>query len=170
MTATVSIFISVAALVFSFLVFFDSRRKDKRDLFLKMHQLMISDDIARGRYLLFEKVADGDSVEQLTDGEYRDINRALATYNAMGLYVKNKYVRERDVMDLWANPIYRAWHTAQPFIAHRTQFQGYRPWRYFDILALKAERELSRKDIKFEVKVWSRSGKPQGGPEANHRT
>ena len=55
LTATVSITLSVAALAFSFFVFFDGRRRDRRDLFLKMHQLMISDDIAKGRYILFEK-------------------------------------------------------------------------------------------------------------------
>ncbi len=156
--ATVSIIISVAALAFSFFVFFDGRRRDKRDMFLKMHQLMISDDIAKGRYILFEKVTDEESVERLSDDEYRDINRALATFNALGLYVENKYLREGDVMDMWAIPIYRVWHIAQPFIAHREQFQGYRPWKYFAILAQKAEHELSRRDNEIEVKVWSRTG------------
>ena len=160
MTATVSITLSVAALAFSFFVFFDGRRRDRRDLFLKMHQLMISDDIAKGRYILFEKVTDEESVKRLSGDEYRDINRALATYNALGLYVENKYLRERDVMDMWARPIYRAWHIAQPFIAYREQFQGYRPWGYFATLAQKAEHELSRRDNSIEVKAWSRAGEP----------
>lgn len=118
---------------------------------------MISDDVAKGRYILFEKVKDKESVERLADDEYRYVNRALSTYNALGLYVENRYLRERDVMDLWAVPIYRAWHTAQPFIAHRAEFQGYVPWVYFEVLARKAERDLSRRGIKIDVKVWSRA-------------
>lgn len=157
MAAVVSVIISVAALTFSFFVFAENRSKDKRDTFLQMHQVMISVDVAKGRYLLFEKVAGKESVERLTDDEYRDVNLALATYNALGLYVQNKYVRERDVMDLWAVPIYRAWHTAQPFIAHRAEFQGYVPWVYFGILAQRAERDLSRRGIEIDVKVWSRT-------------
>src|SRR5215831_1220907 len=38
----------------------------------------LSEDIQRGRYLLFEKVVDVDSVKRLTDQEYRDVNRAIA--------------------------------------------------------------------------------------------
>lgn len=159
-SVVISVVISVTALTFSFFVFIESRQKDKRDVFLKMHQLMLSDEMAKGRYTLFNKVTDEESVDRLSDDEYRDINRALATYNALGLYVENKYVRERDVMDLWARALYRAWHTAAPFIAHRTRSQGYMPWQYFEILAHKAESELSRRDDMIEVKVWSLSSKP----------
>ena len=160
MAAAVSVIISVTALAFSFFVFADNRRREKRDMFLHMHQLMISDEVAKGRYILFEKVKDKESVERLADDEYRDVNRALATYNALGLYVENKYLRERDVMGIWAVPIYRAWHTAQPFVAHRAEFQGYVPWAYFEILARRAERDLSRRGITIDVKVWSRVIQP----------
>jgi hypothetical protein len=163
MIAGISVAISVSALGFSFYVFFESRRRDRRDIFLTMHQLMIGDDPARGRYLLFQKVTDADSIAQLTDEEYRNINRALATYNALGLYVSNGYVRERDVMDMWAQPICRAWYAAQPFISHRESFQGYRPWKYFELLAQRAEKELSRSGVTLELKVWRRTEKPQPG-------
>lgn len=122
-----------------------------------MHQILIGDDLVRGRYLIFQKITDEKSVEQLSDDEYRDINRALSTYNALGLYLANGYIRENDVMDMWAQPIFRAWRAAQPYITQRERLQGYKPWKYFDFVARKAEQELSRQGASLEVSVWQRT-------------
>jgi hypothetical protein len=54
MIAGFSVFISIIALGFSFFAFFEGRRKDQRDIFLQIHQLLISDDLRRGRYLIRE--------------------------------------------------------------------------------------------------------------------
>lgn len=162
MILAISVAISVLALGFSFFVFVDSRQRDRRDIFLQMHQLLIGDDLQRGRYVLYQKVTDEDSVERLTDYEWRDINRALATYNALGLYLANGYVRERDVMDIWAPSICRAWKAAQPYIAYREQLQGYRPWKYFAFLAEKAQQEMARRGDDIELKVWRRQGETNG--------
>ena len=158
MTAVASIAISILALGFSFFAFFDRRRKDQRDIFLQMHQLLISEDLRRGRFILFQKVTDEESVESLSDNEWRDIDRALATYSALGLYIANGYVKERDVMDLWARPICRAWKAAQPYIAYRERLQGSSSWKYFGFLAERAQQELSRTGGDLEVKVWQRRG------------
>jgi hypothetical protein len=160
MVAAISIVISVLALSFSFFVFFDSRRRDQRDLFLKMHELLISDDVLRSRYVLFQTVIDKESVERLTDSEWRDVNRALATLNALGLYLANGYVKERDVMDIWARPICRVWKAAQPVIDYRERLQGYEPWRYFALLAERAQQYLDRGGDSIDLKVWRRGNPP----------
>lgn len=126
---------SVVALVFSAYVFVDGRKRDRRDIFIKMHELLISDSIQRGRYLLFEKVVDIDSVKFPTDEEYREINQAIAAYNLLGVYLKNGYVNERDVVDVWGPPVYRAWISAQPFLAFREYNQGYKAMPFFELLA-----------------------------------
>jgi hypothetical protein len=97
------------------------------------------------------------SVKELTDQEYRDISRALSTYNALGLYMANGYVRERDVMDMWAQPIFRAWRTAQPLIVQRERLQGYKPWKYFEYLGKKAEEELTRQGASLNFRPWHRA-------------
>ena len=140
----IPIVFSVLALAFSIYVFVDSRKRDQRDVFIKMHELLISDDIQRGRYLLFEKVVDEESVKRLTDEEYRFINRAIAAYNLLGVYLKNGYVNERDVMEVWGRAIYRAWITAQPFLAWREYNQGYKALPYFEMLAEKTIEVLTR--------------------------
>lgn len=127
-----SIVLSVLALGFSMFVFIESRRRDRRDIFLKITEYLTSDDIQRGRYTLFEKVADEPNVERLSDDEYRDAHRAVNAFNVLGLCVKNGYVNERDVLDAWAIPVYRAHRAAQPFLTFRERTHGYPSWPYFD--------------------------------------
>ena len=164
MIIALPIVLSSRALGFSIYVFFDNRKRDQRNVFLKVHERLLSDDLQRGRYLLFEKVSDEASVARLREDEYRDINRALATYEALGLYLKNGYVIKRDVMDLWAEAIYRAWHAAQPFIAHREHNHGYRPWPHFEALARASQDDLTHRGITMQFRVW-RQGEsaPPGG-------
>lgn len=140
----VPIVLSIAALVFSFYVFLDSRKRDQRDVFIKIHELLISEDIQRGRYLLFQKVTDEESVRRLTDEEFRDINRSISAYNLLGVYLKNGYVNERDVIEVWGRPVYRAWISAQPFLALREYLQGYKAMPFFATLAERVQEALER--------------------------
>jgi len=171
MIAEVSVLISFAALGFSLFALLDGRQKDRRDIFLQIHQLLISEDLRRGRYILFQKITDEDSVERLSDGEWRDVDRALSTYNALGLYIANRYVKERDVMDLWAEPICKAWKAAQPYIAYRKRLGDPNPWKYLDFLEERARREISRTGGDLELKIWQREQyRGQRLTSADHRS
>ena len=66
MIAFFSILLSVLAFGFSFLVFVDSRRRDRRDVFLKINEHITSEDILRGRYVLHQKVTDEASVQSFS--------------------------------------------------------------------------------------------------------
>jgi hypothetical protein len=154
--AVIPIAVSAAALILSLYIFFDNRRQDRRNVLLKMHELLVGDDLQRGRYLLFEKVIDEASVQSLSGQDYRDINRALATYNLLGLYVKNRYVEARDVLDVWDRSIYRTWVAGQPFLAHREHDHGYKVGVYFEQLAQKAADHLVLKGESLDVKIWRR--------------
>lgn len=157
METILPIVVSAVALAFSFYTFLAGRKQDRRDVMLKMHELLISDDLQRGRFLLFEKVVDEASVRALTGQDYRDINRAIATYNLLGLYVEKEYVNERDVMSVWARSIYRCWIAGQPFLLQREHDQGYKPAIYLERLAEKARQELLSKGESPEVTVWRSS-------------
>src|SRR5690349_8827448 len=135
MIAAIPIGISGTALLLSIYVFVENRRQYRRNALLRIHQLLMSDDVQRGRYLLFEKVIDESSIQNLSSQDYGDINRALAAFNLLGLYVQKGYVEEKEVMDIWARPVYRSWIAAQPFFAHREQHAGYRLSPFFDLLA-----------------------------------
>jgi hypothetical protein len=140
-----SLAVSVFALSFSIYVFAVSRFRDRRDMFLKIHELLYSDDLQRGRITLFTKITDVSSVGELTDQEYRDVTRVLGAYNALGLYIRNGYVNERDVLNSWAESSYRAWSCAKPFREYRERRKGFMPWTNLDLLARKAEAALHEK-------------------------
>ncbi|WP_037864968.1 hypothetical protein, partial [Streptomyces sp. NRRL S-340] len=78
--------------------FIHSRRKDKRDLFLRMHEQLVSPDKQRGRRLIYDMAATGRSVDDLTADEYEAINNALAYLDVLGVYYNNRYIRREDVM------------------------------------------------------------------------
>jgi hypothetical protein len=151
-----SVTLSVLALGFSAFVFIESRRRDRRDIFLKMTEYLTSEDIQRGRQLLYEKVTDEDSVRRLNDEQYRDIHRAMNAFNILGLYVKNRYLSEGDVLDVWAVPVYRGWQAAQPYVTHRERAQGSKTWTYFEALAKKCLESLESKGENVEFTVWHR--------------
>jgi hypothetical protein len=172
MVVAFSIGISLLALALSFFVFVDNRRKDQRDTFLRLHQVFNDDEIQRGRHLLFNKATDQDSIEKLTESEWRDITRVIANFNTLGFYLAKHYVSESDVLELWARPIIRTWTAAQPFMTYRQDLQGYRSWRYFDLLARKAQEYRSNKAGNFEVKIWRRpdTAVPIPAPLTHHES
>jgi hypothetical protein len=166
MAATISISLSVVALIFSIYVFINNRRADKRNTLIKMHELLISDRHQKGRFLLFEKVTDESSVERLSDEDYRDINGAISGFSLLGLYVENGYVIERDAMEAWAIPIARAWEAAKPFIAHRVNRQGYNTHVGFEPLARRAQEYLARNGKALEYKAWRQTDGAEGSDDA----
>ena len=84
MIAIASIILSTIAVAFSIFVFVEGRQRYKRDVFLKIHELMISEDQYRGRQLLLSQDFDDVSIEKLTLEDRANISRALATYDTFG--------------------------------------------------------------------------------------
>jgi hypothetical protein len=112
MVSILTIALSTTALTFSVYVFFNTRVRDRRDVLMKMSEMFISNDLERGRYLLFNRVTDEASVDHLNDQDYHDINRALSAFNLLGLYVKNGYISEQDAIEVWGWSVYRSWVAA----------------------------------------------------------
>jgi hypothetical protein len=162
MSAAFSVVLSIIALVFSLFVFFDGRKRDRRDVFLKIHELLLSDDAPRGRQLLYEKITDEASVERLSNDEYRDVHRAIGMLNALAYYMKSGYVNQADVMSMWGEASYRACLAAQPVIDQRENRTGYRPWVHLEYLMQRSQEYVTRiggGDVPGFT-VWQR---PDGG-------
>lgn len=147
MIEAISLCLSLSAAVLSVVALLDNRRKDRRDNYLKLHEMLISEDRHRGRQIMYMRCAGGSPISQIPEGERAMISRAIATYDAVGLYVKRGYVDENDVMDTWADSVQRAWRSAQPFIVDRRDGHGVKdPWPFFRYLAQRAERYISAND------------------------
>jgi hypothetical protein len=139
----ISTVISVVALGLSLFVLVDSRRLDRRDLLLKLHEQLNAQDRSVGRRLLYQLA--GQPVESWPEDQFDRVNNALTSFDVIGMYAELRYVRRDDVLRLWAEPAYRAWKAAQPFLDFRSRQNGSRPWPYFAQLAHDAEAELRRR-------------------------
>jgi hypothetical protein len=135
MVDVVSIILSSIAVGFSIFVFVNGLRRYKRDLFLRIHEIMIGEDQYRGRQLLLSRPYDETNIEELPFSERTNISRVLATYDTLGFYLQHGYLMKEDVLDMWGDPAYRAWDAAQPFVARRRRVSGLPAYPHFGYLA-----------------------------------
>jgi hypothetical protein len=73
-----SVVISLSALAVSVWALLASRAKDRRDLFLEIHRLLIDPDLLHGRRLLSEKISCSDDATALREADpegYQKVNR-----------------------------------------------------------------------------------------------
>ena len=103
--------ISLVALGLSVFVLVDSRRLDRRDLLLKLHEQLNTKDRSIGRRLVYQLASQ--PVESWAADQFDQVNDALAYYDVIGMYVELGYVRKDDVLRLWAEPAYRAWRAVR---------------------------------------------------------
>jgi hypothetical protein len=108
---------------------------DTKDVFLNIHEHMISEDQYQGRQLLLSQTFDEVSIENLALSDRANISRAIAMYDTLGLYLRRGYLIEDDVIEMWGNAAYRAWCKAQPFVERRTKRTGLPAYPNFRYLA-----------------------------------
>jgi len=143
MLPAVSIVLSIVAVGFSVYVFFDGRRRYKRDLFLKIHQVLIGEGQYRGRQLLnAREFTDEADILRLEPEERANISLAIGSFDTLGLYLRHGYLYKAYVMGMWGDPAVRAWRAAAPFIACRQRLSGTTAYPYFESLVREAERYL----------------------------
>jgi hypothetical protein len=124
MLEAISAALSLLAIGVSIFVFVDGRTRYKRDVFLKIHEMMIGENSYRGRQLLLSRTHTEDSIEDLPLDERAAIRRTLALYDTLGLYLDRGYLVKEDVFSMWGTRADRAWKAAQPFVEHRERQTG----------------------------------------------
>jgi len=122
----VSLAISSAALALSLGAFLTSRWRDRRDLLLRINERLITADQQRGRRLIYDMSEKHRKAEDLNEDEYVSINNALSSLNNLGIYYRRRYIRRKDILELWALPVVRLLRAAEPFLAHRDELAGTR--------------------------------------------
>jgi hypothetical protein len=142
----VSLAISSAALALSLGAFLTSRWRDRRDLLLRIKEGLLTVDQQRGRRLIYEMSEKHRKVEDLSEDEYVSINNALSSLNNLGIYYRRRYIRRKDILELWALPVVRLLRAAEQFLAHRDELAGTR-WPELRTFALDAERYLQRHGV-----------------------
>src|SRR4051812_2316212 len=116
MLAIASTVISLVAVGVSIFVFIESRTRHKRDMFLKIHEIMMNETSYRGRQLILSQQFDQESMQNLELSKRADVSRTLGLFDTMGLYLYRGYLLEEDVLSMWGTRVGRLWDAAQPFI------------------------------------------------------
>ena len=146
-----AIAISLAALVVSLSTFLHGRWRDRRDLFLRINEHLVSPDQQRGRRLLYAMKEKQTPVKDLSDHEYVTINNALAGLNVLAIYYQRHYVPRKDVLELWALPVLRALLAGDAFMAHRDAQQGEPIWPQLRRFAKAAEKYAQREGVSIQI-------------------
>lgn len=76
--------------------------------------------------------------------EYHLINRALATFDILAMYVERGYIDGDVVLEEWGHSLARAYQQAQTFIENRVANQTWKPWphlRSFGPIAVQWHNE-----------------------------
>ena len=94
-TGDISVIISAAAVTISVSTFAASRWRDRRDLFLRVHERLVTTEQQNARRLLHQLREQGKSVEDYTDEEYALVNNALAALNVLGIYYRLRPQHQR---------------------------------------------------------------------------
>lgn len=131
--------LSVAAFAFSLTTFFLQWRKDRRDLFLTIHQALIAPELQEGRRKLHALGTQQIATVHVDDPDgYQQINRALAMFDIFAMYVERRYISEDLALKEWGHSLSLTWEKAEPFIEARRVHSGYRPWPSLRVLGRKA--------------------------------
>jgi len=143
--------ISVAALAVSLSALLATRWRDRRDLLLRMHERLITTDQQRGRRLVYKMSESGMRVEDLTDEQYELVNNALASLNTLGIYYQRRYVRRRDLLEIWSEALVSLLRPAETFLAHRDALPGGGRWPQLQVLAHDARQYLRQQGKDLEA-------------------
>lgn len=109
---------SLGAVVMSASSLVIARRHDRRDRFLRLHEMLISSDQQANRRIVYQ-AAESKDWPTREDPRWGAINSALANFETALLYVDRRYVLKDDFMELWSEPISRLVKAAEPFLAAR---------------------------------------------------
>ncbi|BCW41957.1 hypothetical protein StoSoilB3_34920 [Arthrobacter sp. StoSoilB3] len=99
-----TIYVTTLALFVSIAAFVHNRRKSTRDAFLAIHEKMFDLEIQEGRGILFEKISTLDDAKRMRKEDpesFRKVNRAIAMWDVLAMYVNRGYLPKQIVMEEW---------------------------------------------------------------------
>ncbi len=136
----VAAWFAIPAFVVSAAAFGFTRYTNRRNLLLRIHELLLDLQNQRGRRLL-HLVAAADGWDELNEENRELINHALAMFDVLGFYVARRYVKFDDAHDLWEPAAILAWERAAPYIQDRRATEQRPVWPYFERFAEDARRQ-----------------------------
>lgn len=130
-----------AALGLSLTTWFATQRRQRRDLFLSLHERLTSRELQTGRRIIWDKIRkpdDANNLERSSPEEFRQAVIALGMFDILGLYVEKGYVDRKIVMQEWGSMLARTYWHGRHMITDREPTAGWRQWPHFERLGQEA--------------------------------
>lgn len=133
--------LTTAAIFLSGFALYRSGRADKRDLFLRIHEMLLEPEAVQGRRRLYrvETVEDARAIHAEQE-VYTNVHRSLALFDLLAKYVRNGWIDERIALEEWGRSLTQARGPGLVFIEVRSEEVKWRSWPDFLDLAERAKR------------------------------
>jgi hypothetical protein len=136
-----ALIVSVVALAFTVIWNVSTRRAEteteRRLLFLRMHESLVAEDLARGRGIVFrlKSIEDARALLASEGPDYSLANRALAMLDVLALFVERGFLDRDLVVSEWQAQLARV-HTHGTFLMQaRGEAHGMTPWPHLRAFA-----------------------------------
>lgn len=135
---------TVVAVVLSVVALVRSSRLDRRDLFLRIHEMLLEPEVVKGRRRLYA-IKDEYQARSVHEDpvDYTAVHRALALFDLLAKYADNGWIDERTALEEWGHSLVSAREPGRLFIDARSVHVNWRSWPDFERLAERADRFLA---------------------------
>jgi hypothetical protein len=125
----IAISIAALAVVLSLITVIIQRRQQQRNAYREIQDVLMSEDIQRGRWIVIA-IGLGDlPVPERTSADFYLLNRTLGIYDTLAMYVRRKVVPRTWVLDMWHHPLRRMQPGAEKLARrHRELGLTWTPW------------------------------------------
>jgi hypothetical protein len=148
----VSITIAIFALGVSVFTLRERRAVDKRDLFLRMHERLLDQDVTRGRRILTREIHSTSDVHHLCAERHRDyeyVSHALSMLDFAALYVKKGYIDKEVFIGEWGVVYAEVREHFLLFIKERAKDDPSYMWSWRHFQALADEASDRRRELRI---------------------
>jgi hypothetical protein len=170
--SVVTAIVAVAALMVSITTAVYTRKRERRQLFLQMHERLIDTDQLLGRRTLFRDITSVEDVGRLERQQpeiYLQVHRTLAMLDILGCYAMRGYVDKQVILEEWGHWYAKAYEHGRYVIEYRVSVEPteWLPWPNLRRFGLEEAVPWSRAH-KANDPRWSRSdGLDQVAPPAD---
>ena len=151
MTEILGVIIATLAVALSLVTVVLQRRQQRRDAYRQMHDLLMSLDVQRGRWVL-ENISESGEVPPIGADNFRFAARTLGLYDTVSMYMVYRVIPYKWVLDVWHHPLEKMERAADLMAKklQRERSQDWMPWPYLWQLL-----EWAKKYPESPVRRWN---------------
>ena len=115
---------AIGAIVISMRAFSIAARSERRQQFMRLHEIMIGPESQKGRRLLHTHATSAARISRLRRWHPSDfdlMNRAVSLHHTLAIYTRRRYIPLDAALDQWAATFRHSWPRIQTFILWRQE-------------------------------------------------